>query len=136
MPPWPGKPQSRPGNNQTRKSRLGAELYGRRGETLAAWYLRLKGYRIVATRVKTPVGEIDLVARRLGTTAFVEVKARQHRSEEGVALEAVNTSRIARAAQYYVARHPTLAETPLRFDVIFLAPGTWPRHVKGAFDAS
>ncbi|KQW86045.1 hypothetical protein ASC89_02995 [Devosia sp. Root413D1] len=113
--------------------RLAAELFGRRGEDLAAWYLRFKGYRIVATRVKTPVGEIDLIARRFGTTAFVEVKARQHRSEESVALEAVNTSRIWRAAQYYVAHHPALAETPLRFDVIFLAPGTWPRHVKNAF---
>ncbi len=128
MPPSPGKLKS--------KSRLGAELFGRRGETLAAWYLRLKGYRIVATRVKTPVGEIDLIVRRFGLTAFIEVKARQHRAEEAMALAAVNTRRISRAAQYYVARHPALAETPLRFDVIFLAPRTWPRHVKGAFDAS
>ena len=128
MPPSPGKLKS--------KARLGAELFGRRGETLAAWYLRLKGYRIVATRVKTPVGEIDLVARRFGLTAFIEVKARQARTEEAMALEAVNTRRISRAAQYYVARHPALAETPLRFDVIFLAPRTWPRHVNGAFDAS
>ena len=131
MPPW----RARPRNSQTRGSRLGAELFGRRAETLAAWYLRLKGYRIVATRVKTPVGEIDLIARRFGTTAFIEVKARQARSEEAAALEMVNTRRIARAAEYYVAHHPALAETPLRFDVIFLAPGTWPRPVKGAFDA-
>lgn len=132
MPPW----RARPRTNQSRSSRLGAELFGRRSESLAAWYLRLKGYRIVASRVKTPVGEIDLIARRFGTTAFVEVKARQHSGEVAVALEAVNTSRISRAAQYYISRHPALAETPLRFDVIFLAPGTWPRHVKGAFDAS
>jgi putative endonuclease len=124
---------SRPRNNQTRNARLGAELFGRRGEALAAWYLRLKGYRIVATRVKTPVGEIDLVASRFGLTAFIEVKARQGRAEEGMALAAVNTSRISRAAQYYVSRHPALVDTPLRFDVIFLAPMTWPRHVKNAF---
>lgn len=129
MPPSRGKPRtSRPDS-----ARLGAELFGRRGEALAAWYLRLKGYRIVATRVKTPVGEIDLVARRFGTTAFIEVKARQSRAEEALALDAVNTSRISRAAQYYVARHPALAATPLRFDVIFLAPMAWPRHVKNAF---
>ena len=127
---------SRPRNNQTRAARLGAEIFGRRGESMAAWYLRLKGYRIVETRVKTPVGEIDLVARRFGITVFVEVKARISQAELGVALEAVNTRRIARAAEHYVARHPALAAKPLRFDVIFLAPMTWPRHVKGAFDAS
>ena len=96
----------------------------------------MKGYRIVDRRVKTPGGEIDLVARRFGLTAFVEVKSRMSRAEEGMALEAVNTRRIARAAEYYVARHPELAATPLRFDVIFLAPMMWPRHLKGAFDAS
>ncbi|MDC9822522.1 YraN family protein [Devosia sp. ZB163] len=127
---------SRPRNNRTRTERLGAEIFGRRGEALAAWYLRLKGYRIVEQRVKSPVGEIDLVARRFGTTVFVEVKARKTPGELGLALEAVNTRRIARAAQHYVGRHPGLAAAPLRFDVIFLAPWAWPRHVKGAFDAS
>lgn len=116
-----------------RSRRLAAELFGRRGETLAAWYLRLKGYRIVATRVKSPVGEIDLVARRLGVTVFVEVKARGRRQSLAEALGVVNTRRIARAAAYYVARHPDLAATALRFDVIFLAPFTWPRHVRDAF---
>jgi len=121
---------------QTRSARLGAERGGRRGEAIAAWYLRLKGYRIVAARVKTPVGEIDLVVRRFGTTAFVEVKTRASAAEYGMALEAVNTRRVVRAAEYYVSRHPKLAATPLRFDVIFLAPRTWPRHVMNAFDAS
>ncbi|WP_374623890.1 YraN family protein [Devosia sp.] len=116
-----------------RSRRLAAELFGRRGETLAAWYLRLKGYRIVATRVKSPVGEIDLVARRLGVTVFVEVKARGRRQSLAEALGVVNTRRIARAAAYYVARHPDLAAAALRFDVIFLAPFTWPRHVRDAF---
>ncbi len=132
MLPSPSRLRSR----RSRAERLGAEAFGRRSETLAAWYLRLKGYRIVDMRVKTPVGEIDLVARRFGVTIFVEVKARASAAEQGLALEAVNTRRIARAADYYVARHPALAATPLRFDVIFLAPITLPRHVKGAFDAS
>ena len=135
MPPSPSSRGSNR-NYQTRAARLGAERSGRRGEDLAAWYLRLKGYRIVDKRVKTPGGEIDLVARRFGVTAFVEVKARQSREELGMALEAVNTRRIARAAEHYVARHPALSGTDLRFDVIFLAPMMWPRHVKGAFDAS
>jgi putative endonuclease len=131
MPPRsPAKPK--------RPERLAAELFGRRGERIAAWYLRLKLYRIVATRYKTPVGEIDLVAERFGVTAFVEVKARQTRAGELDALLAVNAKRITRAAQYYITRHPRLAEPSrtLRFDVIFLAPRSWPRHVVNAFDAS
>ena len=110
-----------------------AEGFGRRAEMLAAWYLRLKGYRILAQRVRTPVGEIDLVARRGRTTAFVEVKARSGRTPLETALGQVNTARLARAAALYVARHPDLAATDLRFDVILLAPFTWPRHVMNAF---
>lgn len=128
MPPSPSRPKS--------ERRQGAELFGRKGESLAAWFLRLKGYRILATRYKTPLGEIDLIARRFGTTVFIEVKSRSGRHREGEALLAVRSDRIVRAAQYYVSRHPRLAATPLRFDVIFLAPRMWPRHVMNAFDAS
>jgi putative endonuclease len=116
--------------------RLAAETLGRSGEDLAAWFLRLKLYRIRGRRVKTPVGEIDLVAERFGTTVFVEVKSRRATAGEGEALSAVNRQRIVRAAEYYIARHPHLAAASLRFDVIFLAPFTWPRHVVNAFDAS
>lgn len=115
--------------------RRAAEIFGRSGEELAGWFLRLKGYRIRATRVKTPVGEIDLIAERFGTTIFVEVKTRKTAAGEADALGAVNTRRIARAAAYYVSRHPALAERTLRFDVIFLSPFAWPRHVVNAFRA-
>ena len=128
MPPSPSKPKSR--------ARIEAYLGGHRGEALAAWFLRLKLYRVVQRRYKTPVGEIDLIAERFGTTVFVEVKARSKAVVEAEALQAVNRSRIARAAQYWLARHPGKAATNLRFDVIFLAPGRWPRHVINAFDAS
>ena len=122
--------------NSARPERLAAEAFGHRGDWLAAWFLRLKGYRILARRVKTPVGEIDLIVRRGGTTVFVEVKARTKSGTEAEALGAVNRSRIVRAAQYYLMRNPALAGTPLRFDVIFLAPGRLPRHLVNAFDAS
>ena len=128
MPPSPSKPKS--------SKRIIANLGGHRGEVLAAWFLRLQLYRIIAQRYKTPVGEIDLIAERFGITIFVEVKARASKTGEAEALEAVNKSRIVRAAQYWLARHPTKAETPFRFDVIFLAPRSWPRHVVNAFDAS
>jgi len=117
-------------------ARLAAERQGRRGEMLAAWLLRAKLYRIVERRFKTPVGEIDLNASRFGTTVFVEVKTRGRAEGAAEALVKVNPRRLVRAAQYYLARHPRLAETPLRFDVILLAPKTPPRHLKNAFQAS
>jgi len=124
-----------PARPRSKDSRLAAELFGRRGETLAAWFLRLKGYRILATRFKTPAGEIDLVAKRFGTLVFVEVKARKSGSIADAWI-AVNDRRITAAADYYLARHPRLAATDMRYDVIFLAPMTWPRHVVNAFDAA
>jgi len=112
------------------------ESAGRRGEFWASLYLSLKFYRIVARRVKTPVGEIDLIARRGATTVFVEVKARSFSHQEAEAMGAVNRRRIVHAAEAWLARHPALADTPLRFDVIFLAPFAWPRHIVNAFDAT
>ena len=132
MPPSPLNPN----NNKPSKARIQAYLGGHRGEALAAWYLRFKFYRILARRYKTPVGEIDLVATRFGTVAFVEVKARSRTDALGQTLEAINQSRISSAAQYWLARHPRRTETQFRFDVIFLARGRWPRHISNAFDAS
>ena len=128
MPPSPSKPKS--------NARIAAEGYGHRGETMAALYLSAKLYRVVARRVKTPVGEIDLIVRRFGVTVFVEVKTRGRAETETETLQSVNQRRIVRAAEYYIARHPYLAATPLRFDVIFLARGRWPRHIVNAFDAT
>jgi putative endonuclease len=133
MPPSPSKPRNKREPNRVRQ---GAEIYGRKGETLAAWFLRLQGYRILETRYKTPIGEIDLIARRFGTTVFVEVKSRRSAALQGEALTVVNTRRIVRAAEYYVSRHPHLAQASLRFDVIFLAPRMWPRHMRNAFQAT
>ena len=127
MPPSPSKPKS--------KARIRAYLGGHRGETLAALFLRLKLYRIIERRYKTPVGEIDLIATRFGTTVFVEVKARSKAAAEVETLEGINQRRILRAAQHWLTRHPAKASTPLRFDVIFLVPGRWPRHIVDAFGA-
>ena len=121
---------SRPSNK-----RQIAERGGQRGEALAALFLQLKFYRIRARRYKTPIGEIDLIAERNGTIAFIEVKTRARDALQSEALEAVNTSRIVRAAEHWLSRHPREAEKSCRFDVIFLAPGRWPRHLINAFDA-
>jgi putative endonuclease len=130
MPRSPAKPGTdRPRN----ELRLAAERQGRRAEAFAALLLQLQLYRIVERRFKTPVGEIDLIAEHFGTTVFIEVKARGRADGAGEALLKVNRRRLVRAAGYYLAKHPRLAATPLRFDVIFLAPRSWPRHLKGAF---
>ncbi len=121
------------GNSDLRRRRWRAGL---RAEALAGWYLRLKGYRILARRVKMGAGEIDLVALRGTVLVFVEVKARTGGHLYAQALEAVNTRRIGNAAALYVARYPRLAGLDQRFDVIFLAPFAWPRHVTNAFEAS
>lgn len=128
MPPSPSRPGA--------EARRFAEGAGRRAEALAAVYLRLKGYRILARRVRTPVGELDIVARRGRLTVFVEVKARGFSAGEAAALAAVNRRRIVRAAGLWRARHADAAAPDSRFDVIFLAPFALPRHITGAFDAT
>ena len=127
-PPSPAKPKS--------SVRRFHESAGRRGERWAALFLNLKLYRIIGRRVKTPVGEIDLVAERFGTIVFVEVKARGFSHQEEEALYAVNRRRIVNAARFWLSRHPDRADGPMRFDVIFLAPFAWPRHIVSAFDAT
>ncbi len=114
--------------------RRAAENRGRRAETLAAWYLRLKGYRVLARRYKTPVGEIDLIVRRGRQIAFVEVKARAAADDGLLAVTPAGRRRIARAAELWLASHPAAAGLGLRFDVVVAAPRRWPRHLPGAFD--
>lgn len=113
-------------------ARLRAFRYGRTAEAISAWWLRLHGYRVVASRYRTPVGEIDLVARRGRILAFVEVKARG----DGAQLAAPSPRqrrRIARAAQAFLQRHPRLAALDPRFDVVSLSPWRLPRHIPGAW---
>ena len=117
------------------QARQRAERRGRRAETLAAWYLRLRGFRILARRYRTPVGEIDLIARRGKLIVFVEVKQRPTDSEAAEAVTGHAQRRIARAAASWLAAHPAAAGLDLRFDVLIAVPGRLPRHIAGAFDA-
>ncbi len=110
-----------------------AEARGRWAEGLAAFYLRLKGYRIVAHRAKTPVGEIDLVAVRREVLAFTEVKARRRRSQAQWAVTPHQVRRIARAARYWLAGHPGLNGHDCRFDIVIVCPYQMPLHLPDAF---
>jgi putative endonuclease len=109
-----------------------AERRGRRGEGWAGWWLRLQGWRIVARRVKTPRGEIDLIARRGSTVAFVEVKWRATEAELGLAIDEYRLRRVAAAAEAVAHRYSRPTDT-VRIDVLLLAPGRWPRHIVNAW---
>jgi putative endonuclease len=109
-----------------------AERSGREGERRAALWLRAKGWRILASRVKTPRGEIDLVARRGSLVAFVEVKYRRNRAELDFAIDERRLSRVAAAVEC-VAHEYAGKGDDIRIDVILLAPGSLPRHIANAW---
>ena len=109
-------------------NRRRAEQGGRRAETLAAWWLRLKGYAILAQRVRTPVGEVDLVARRGRTVAFVEVKARATAEAAANALDDYRLRRVAAAAEALAPRYSRPGDD-IRVDAVFVIPFRLPRHI-------
>ncbi|WP_374280750.1 YraN family protein [Novosphingobium sp.] len=112
-------------------TRAEREARGRRGEWLAAWYLRLTGWRVLARRVKTPRGEVDLVARRGRTVVFVEVKWRASAAERDRAIDPYRLRRVIAAAEALAPRY-VRAGDDMRIDVLLLAPGRWPRHIPNA----
>ena len=109
-------------------TRQAAERRGRAAETIAAWWLRLHGWRIVARRAKTPLGEVDLIARRGRTLAFVEVKARATGAALDFALDRHRLQRVAAAAQLLAPRFARAGDD-LRIDALFIAPARLPRHL-------
>lgn len=116
-------------------NRRAAERSGHRAETWAACWLQLKGYRILARRFKTPVGEIDLILKRGRTIAFVEVKARAHHAQAAEAVHGRNQARVVRAAQWWLQRHGQYIEHEVRFDVCLIAWYRLPHHIAHAFSA-
>jgi len=94
--------------------------------------LRLHGYRILARRFKTPLGEIDIIARRGNLIAFIEVKARQNLELAAHSIGKQQQSHIARAAELFMQRHSSLAQCQLRFDAMLIAPRRIPRHIRDA----
>jgi putative endonuclease len=105
-----------------------AEKRGRRAETIACWYLRLRGWRILARRVRVRGGEIDIIARRRQILAFVEVKARSNDDAAGYALDEYRLRRVADAAEQLAPRYMRAADD-IRIDAIFVVPGRWPQHL-------
>ena len=117
------------------KTRRKAQRRGHMGETLAAWALRFKGFRIVARRYKCKAGEIDLIARRGDLVAIVEVKARAGLGDAMDAVTPTAQRRIAAAADHWLARQRDHGRLSLRFDLVAVLPGRWPIHVPAIFTA-
>ena len=113
-------------------SRLAAEKRGRQGERLAGWWLRLKGWSIVARRVRTPIGEVDMIARRGSMVAFVEVKARKTGQALDESIDERRLARVAAAAESLAFQYLKPGDD-MRIDVILLAPGRPPRHLENVW---
>jgi putative endonuclease len=109
---------------------------GLSAESRATMVLVAKGFRILARRWKSPVGEIDIIARRRNLLVFVEVKAREKLDDAAWSVTERQRARIVAAAQAWLARFPDENIRDMRFDVMLVAPGRIPRHIPGAFDAS
>lgn len=112
-------------------ARARAERRGRRGEAVATWYLRLTGWRILAQRVKTPRGEVDIIARRGKVVAFVEVKWRAKAEDLALAIDTHRLRRVMAAAEAVASRFVRIGDVQ-RIDVLLLAPRRLPRHIVNA----
>jgi putative endonuclease len=117
-----------------RPERVAAHFTGLSAESRAAAYLVAKGYRIVARRFRSPVGEVDIVARRRGVLVFIEVKARNSLDDAALSLLPRQQQRIAAAAGAWLAAHPEDGDSNIRFDAVLVAPGKMPRHIPAAFE--
>jgi putative endonuclease len=104
-------------------------------ESRAAAFLIAKGFRILARRWKSPVGEIDIIARRRSLLVFVEVKARERLDDAAWSVTDRQRSRIVAAAEAWLARYADGRIRDIRFDAMLVAPGRIPRHIPSAFDA-
>lgn len=131
----PSRSKRRMTGNPEKRRR--AYRYGISAEKLAGWYLRLKGYRILAERYRSSGGEIDIVARKGKTLIAVEVKARRTLAECEESVAPWKCRKIARAAESLLTGQKlglaNVHDHAIRFDVIWVAPKRWPVHIRDAW---
>jgi len=127
---------SRPPKPAPRPERQAAFRVGISAESRAAAFLIAKGFRILARRWRSPLGEIDIVARRRHLLVFAEVKARASLDEAAESVSDRQRRRIAAAAEIWLAANPDKTIRDIRFDAILVAPGKIPRHIPAAFEAN
>jgi putative endonuclease len=105
-------------------------------ESRAAALLIVKGFRILARRWRSPVGEIDIVARRRSLLIFVEVKARGQQDDAAWSVTEGQRARIVAAAESWLAQHSDDRIRDIRLDAVLVAPGRIPHHIPAAFEAT
>ncbi len=112
--------------------RVARERGGRWAEHVAAVFLILHGYHILARRHRTPFGELDLIARRGQRLAFVEVKYRRTRADGEAALTPFQMQRMHNAAEHWLSKFPAMDECEQGFDAIIVLPRRLPILIRDA----
>lgn len=115
-----------------RRKRIRNYTTGKIAEWIASLWLRSRGYSILAMRAKTAAGEIDIIARKRDFLVFVEVKRRLTFDAAEAAITHRQRQRIRKAASVWITNRPHLQGLNMRFDVVFLVPHNWPRHIHNA----
>lgn len=110
-----------------------AERAGRWGEVVAALALQVKGYVVLERRVKTPRGEIDLIARKGQVLAFVEVKMRRAQTDPARLLTSSQMQRIVNSATAWASARSWTRGYQWRYDLIMVSPWRWPTHILDAW---
>lgn len=122
------------GDTTRAEAKRAAHAFGLRAETVAALWLRLKLYTILARRFRAQGGEVDVIAKRGRTIVFVEVKARGDLDDAAISITPQKQRRFSRAAARWIASNPWAMTHTLRGDAIFVAPRRLPRHVEAAIE--
>jgi len=130
-----GEALTRQRSSSPRKQETGRAAFhrGHGAERRAAWWLRLKGYRVLAINWRSIAGEVDLIAKRGAMLAFIEVKQRIDSDTATLSLAPAQRARLARAASLFMAQRPELADLTLRFDLMAFGRLGRPVHMKDAW---
>lgn len=129
-----GELPPRSARREPKPERQAAFRVGISAESRAAAFLIAKGFRILARRWRSPLGEIDIIARRRRLLVFAEVKARPTIDEAAESVNVRQRRRIAAAAEIWLTANPDYSIRDIRFDAILVAPGKFPQHIPAAFD--
>jgi len=129
------RPAAGPRRREARPEKIAAFRVGISAESRAAAWLVAHGFRILARRWKSPLGEIDIIAARRHLLIFVEVKARANMDDAAESVTPRQKQRIAAAAEIWLGNYPQPAIRDIRFDAILVAPGKLPRHISAAFES-